>query len=801
MNENQNNDIEKLLQNTADKITPNVMFAGRLENELKQAHKPRKSFQFPGLKNVLSVFAPAVALAAFTILIVIVIQKMQPDHKVAAPGVPTKVNPALPAPSLPRYNRYGMTMYLGAEFPKAPGTMKVYTVRNEEMATADSVRALAKQFKMNGEIYKLTGQLDTSGMLGSDTEYLVVDGNRQLHVRSDRYFMYIPDYVSWITDAQVLTQPSDGEESAIKEFMQTYGFTSGYKVEKIEASNYVAFALSPDGFPVRNEGFQVNGLRFGFNQNGISMMTASLLSYDETANMGIISAEDAFKKILDTNNKYGYMEDVQQSMYMMVDDEIVKPEDMVQWTRIRHLDETLAYNGWLSSTGKSVDGGEPFIMLDGYTVIGNVSDIPADMQSTYIEARGQFHEAGGVKTFALESWKTHDGNEEFIRGVIRREGDQFVFDSYVFDDSTDGKKYILQDVPADIPLPMDPAFLTGIARGDIFDWGTINNFGGGGGGGGGGGNMFYQINLSGTPVAFPTPIPPTPSPESAPGQTVEGLRGMLQINIYQQEDGTKLTNYLFIPNAGDDQQAFQGSYLLKGNLDDALDACHNRPIDVWGTIGGIEKGQTVLTVDRYEIPYPDLQFQLIGGTQENKTIDGQDVVLVTADDGVTYIVLDPYGGGAAQATPDMGKAPNPDGSGEAAPDDPNAGRKTFEALIIPDETLLGYPSMRVFNSVPEMADGTPVPMPFSNGEPSVFPGPPPPTAMTIEEIELVYFALDQRYPQYAYDGGQVLSDPFYAQPVWRFSGHYEDGSAFEILVQALKQEFLLPPPPTPTPEP
>ena len=34
--------------------------------------------------------------------------------------------------------------------------------------------------------------------------------------------------------------------------------------------------------------------------------------------------------------------------------------------------------------------------------------------------------------------------------------------------------------------------------------------------------------------------------------------------------------------------------------------------------------------------------------------------------------------------------------------------------------------------------------------------------------------------------------PVYIQPAWRFQGHYWDGSEFEILIQALKDEFLLP---------
>jgi len=58
---------------------------------------------------------------------------------------------------------------------------------------------------------------------------------------------------------------------------------------------------------------------------------------------------------------------------------------------------------------------------------------------------------------------------------------------------------------------------------------------------------------------------------------------------------------------------------------------------------------------------------------------------------------------------------------------------------------------------------------------------------TIESVGLVYFTLDQRYALQDATGG-----PVYLQPAWRFQGHYWDGSEFEILVQALKGEFLLP---------
>ena len=58
--------------------------------------------------------------------------------------------------------------------------------------------------------------------------------------------------------------------------------------------------------------------------------------------------------------------------------------------------------------------------------------------------------------------------------------------------------------------------------------------------------------------------------------------------------------------------------------------------------------------------------------------------------------------------------------------------------------------------------------------------------LTIEKVELVYYVPDPRA------SSPDPSAPIYIQPVWRFYGHYSNGHRFEILVQALKEEYLLP---------
>jgi hypothetical protein len=55
----------------------------------------------------------------------------------------------------------------------------------------------------------------------------------------------------------------------------------------------------------------------------------------------------------------------------------------------------------------------------------------------------------------------------------------------------------------------------------------------------------------------------------------------------------------------------------------------------------------------------------------------------------------------------------------------------------------------------------------------------------IDQIELVYYTTDPRYA-----APDSLGAPAYAQPAWRFSGRFEDGSTFVILVQALSAQYL-----------
>jgi hypothetical protein len=125
----------------------------------------------------------------------------------------------------------------------------------------------------------------------------------------------------------------------------------------------------------------------------------------------------------------------------------------------------------------------------------------------------------------------------------------------------------------------------------------------------------------------------------------------------------------------------------------------------------------------------------------------------------------------------------------------NPGDKIYaEVLIIPEEVFGGYAVIRTFSMglAVNPKSGEPVTPEITAHEPYVLDGTfdpqsyVPPDA-TIETVELVYYIPDPRYG--SQDAG---SSSGYIQPAWRFSGHYSNGDVFEILVQALRQEYLSP---------
>ena len=90
MNEFDNNNIEKLIEDAVEQIQPNLVFKAELEEKLRTAHKPRKNFLpfFRGTKTqsdgsmaagLSSTLAGIAALAAFIVFMVWIFQALRPQ--------------------------------------------------------------------------------------------------------------------------------------------------------------------------------------------------------------------------------------------------------------------------------------------------------------------------------------------------------------------------------------------------------------------------------------------------------------------------------------------------------------------------------------------------------------------------------------------------------------------------------------------------------------------------------------------------------------------------------------------------
>ena len=791
------------------------------------------------------------------------------DAAIPTPTVITTPNLVTDATATPiaeggGYDWRGTKLYLAEPLPESPGEANVYLLQPDQLATVDEARALAERFGLGGEIYQAPNYI-----LGT-TDYFFTDGKQSLSVSSNLFFTYIADMAKAYNYFNNSVDPN--AESTIEEFLQSHGFDFPHQIRPADLfDGYMVEPLSPDGFPMRYEYFSSRPMRVTLDNDGqVLRVEANLMSHERsgTQTYGVISAEEAFQKILNQSSSAGQIESANSSS-----------QPVQEWKRIFPTNETITIYGYVSSI-PALDSSKPhFLQVNGYTVTGNTAGMEGPGQNAFVEATGQFVNENGIETFRIESWKVSELSEEAPVGTLQQEGAQVVLVT------AEGNDYILPDVPADVPIPFENAFVIGVKVGDLFQWTLIDNrmSGGGGGGGGGGGLGFYKLNLSGTPVPFPSPttqpeinqgnseyivkegdtlfaiaeaygitpekifqannnlseervlvpgmrliipgvqtnsasgqytvqegdtlvmiaqnfgitvdelmqanglndpmifigqiliIPGAQSPSQNPliGKRFEDQRGIFVVNIYRKPDGSQRTEYTFITSQ---ENAFYYLILEGDNLQE-LEKYHNRPVNIWATIEKADQfGTLTAKVDRFEVPFPDLQIQILRGTQKTEIVADQPVQLFTTEDGKTYVELMLNGNVSDSLIGSEGNG------------------IIHEALIIPDETYGGYPTIRIFSSSmavnPKSSEA--VEMTVTADQPYIMDEIPdsgqyaPPPA-TIERVDLIYYVTNQHWQVEHLDGG-----PQYIQPAWRFYGHYSNGDEFEILVQALKQEYLLP---------
>ena len=486
----------KILNETAQHIKPSPAFQAALQRRLMASHAAQGDSAMFSLKK----FAPAVfwVMAALVLVFVLdwAIRSLAPQPVPASRSTPVAtVNaPAPPVvqptavPSGKTYDWRGTTLTISAAMPASPSEASVYPVPAEQHATVDQAIALAQRFGIQGEAYQSQGEIPGT------TDYAVTDGKQFLRVRSSGYFTYTADVIKSYNDFSAITNPD--AESIIAAFLTSHGFTFPYRMEwSAFRSAYAVEPLAPDGVPFGYEPFAASMLLITLDESGqVASVRASLLdvSAAPVGSFGILSADEALQAPAGSQRKQWHHRRASSSTTGPIQ----------EWKRTYPTDQTLTIYGNVASI-QSVQPDKPaFIQIDGVPVTGQVAGLAEFTQPTYVEATGRFVTENGIEKFSVDSWKVSPVQEDGLVGTLKRENDRTVLTA------DDGSTYTLPDVPAAVPMPFEKAFVVGTNAGDAFQWKFIDNrmaAGGGGGGGGGGGAGFYKLNLSGTPVAFPTP--------------------------------------------------------------------------------------------------------------------------------------------------------------------------------------------------------------------------------------------------------------------------------------------------------
>jgi LysM repeat protein len=826
--------IARKLSQVAEKTNVNPQFAAELEERLRTASRPKSSWSV----SMFGQISPALRWVALMILLALVLS-WSIKNLVPPPQPAVNDTPAIPIPGTETttpeplnltatpvtqeggYDFRGAKLYLQQPLPESPDQANIYLLKKDEAATEAQALALADRFGIQGEMYTAPDYIFNT------TDYVISDGKQLLQVYSNRYFTYTANLAGSRTNPYGV-KPSDHAEATIQQFLKARGFDFPFSISTSSFSGeYSVKPLAPDSIPMQYESFTPPVMRVALDEHGeVLGIDASLIDYDSSpvGEYGIISAQEALQILLNDNILAGKMEYFHSANRM--------PKE---WYRSYPDNQPVTAYGYISAYS-AVDPSQPaLILMNGVSLTGNINGLENLDDYTFVKATGQYRVENGIRKFNVDSWD-RKVQETSVEGILSRQADQIVITS----DNGTGQEYPLIDPPADVPLetkvPDTQLTVSGVIVDGKLDWTYIQYFDNYSSGGGGGSNGigFYQLNLSGTPVPFPSPtpqpvvisgsayivqendtlasiadrfgitldqlaqannlsnasiinadqvliIPDIPSNQRAAGQKIQGVRGLLNVSIHNKSDGSQRVEYtlLYTPKG----QKYLYALMLEGTDLQALQSYQNRPIEIWGTVDHYDQqyGIPVGKVERFEIPFPDLQFQILRGKQKKITVAGQSLTLFTTDDGANYVQTMPGGDVNIPLVENAG------------------GEVIVEALAVPDETISGYPALQVFSSgsATNPKNGQPLEPQITADQPYIVDETTSPAStetythpnLTIDTVELIYFVSN---PYYQVNDPNYSQRTTYIQPVWHFHGRYEDGGEFDVLIQALKQESLLP---------
>lgn len=640
------------------------------------------------------------------------------------------------------------SIILKAEFPTSPAEAKIYIQNFDERLTFENGLALAKQLGVDGKIYNVEEEA------GQMTNFYVTDGISRVLIYSPHHFFYVPNYQKVMGVSKQYAPTTENQISMAEAFLKEHGLLDfPYRIKTEDSvSGLVRFVQLLDDKSITYGAMGNPEISMQLDSQGeIKSLNFNVLDFTESGSYPIISAEEAWQKTLLS----GYPEGLE------TDSNSISPGVNETWLREYPVGESVELFGYPEILRPAVAGADALLFINYYPLQGNLQELTNSANpSQFMQIWGKFEtDENGNLFFQVEGWQPSPFPDQVLEGVIQRQGDQ----GYLM---VDNIQWLLPGLPEDIPdgLKVYARGITLEAEATL-DWSTINtNMGGGGGGGGGSG--FVALNLE----RAPTPVPvPTATPYQLPkiGDRFDGIQGNPFVTYFENADGS--TKLYAIMNLQPSEEWTGGlSLTLAGDGLAGIDAYHQLPVKIWGSITDFDQSVPIVTVERYEPVYPDIKAQTWMGTLELVSLGNNSVLMFTDQSGNQYVLNTSLETEAKTPTADM--------------------PFIIEGVVYPDQTFEGYPVLHDFlmfgaQGMENLDDYKPqsiTPMTL-NASIQHFSD----QTLTVEKIELVNYTGDMRY---------VLPDnsipPMYVQPAWRFYGHYENGNVFEILVQALSDEYL-----------
>ena len=664
------------------------------------------------------------------------------DQPTLAPSpIPTGVSavqpasaPAAASPLLP-----GIVLQLQVDFQEAlPDGAPLFQVQSWPALETETARQIAGELGVSGGIYQ------PPSFPPGEPGVMVAGETGSLEARSAGQWLYLA--------APGAANPLPGLEVATPE--QTAGLILTLERLGLLSYPYQPQAAQPGqaqiaqlaaSAPLIFESGTPAGVDALFAADGSTgQIDYRPLLLEETGTFPIISAREAWERLTAAQP---------QGVILLES----WPEPSHTWQRPHPAGERAELFGRLQVLQPLEPSAAPLVLLQGYPLSGELAPLLQANQGQLWQVWGQMEtgEAGGQR-LNVEGWQVAAFPETSLTGRVEGQGDELFL-------QTGRQQVLLPDAPQELTqgqvVTAGGVLIEGGASGETaprIEWWTLTSEAPGARRGPG----FQPLVVHGQAAAA-EPAPPPPAVQ--PGERVEGETALLNAIVHQYADGQRQELTLTLEASEQRPESLLAN--VEAPAPPGLAAFHRLPLRVWGEFVAVDGSLPTLRVERVEPLYPGLTTQAWLGLLETVELEGGARLRFTAQDGQAYVL------GATPITGDLG--PLPGAAGEAV---------IIEGFVPPDQSYAGLPVLNALLIAPAQGradlEGYEMAPPVVQEPGSAVP----PDTAVIERIDLVYVAPDLRYAP-----GGASAAPAFAQPAWRFSGVYNNGIRFTLLVQALRR--------------